>query len=366
MKKIFSKIGKKEGNVIVVVALGIVVLAAFVALAIDIGYMMVVRNELQNVADAAALAGARYIGNTYEGLTYAQQQTYTFVRNDIVTPTKAIALQNKAGELNISILDSDIEIGKWNSQSKTLYDIGDMHNASAVRVRARRDATGNGPINTFIARVIGINTAEVSSTAVASLSGESTAAEGGLPVPIAISQIIASNPNWCSSSIVMHPTKDSCAGWHTFLNKTHSAAQLREILQDLLPPGMRDKQYQNDPTFISPSVTTYSTSFNLTGGDLSTNFPDFFALFTYMKDLDGDGDNSMWTTAVAIYKEESSSCGNPQGDIPIVGFSTIQIKDVIVGGDHQIVLYPTCGLFDQGRSGGSDYGTFGSIPGLVQ
>ena len=47
----------------------LIVLLSFVALAIDVGYMVVVKNELQNVADAGALAGARQLGDIYEPMT---------------------------------------------------------------------------------------------------------------------------------------------------------------------------------------------------------------------------------------------------------------------------------------------------------
>ena len=39
-------------------AVSMVVLLGFVGLAIDVGMLMVTRNEMQNAADAAALAGA--------------------------------------------------------------------------------------------------------------------------------------------------------------------------------------------------------------------------------------------------------------------------------------------------------------------
>ena len=37
---------------------------------------MVVRNELQNIGDGAALAAARHLGNIYEGMSYVAQQNY--------------------------------------------------------------------------------------------------------------------------------------------------------------------------------------------------------------------------------------------------------------------------------------------------
>ncbi len=43
----------------------LVVFIGFTALAIDVGYMMVARNQLHNAADASALAGARQLGENY-------------------------------------------------------------------------------------------------------------------------------------------------------------------------------------------------------------------------------------------------------------------------------------------------------------
>jgi len=44
-----------------VFAIGLTVLIAFGALSIEVGNILVVQNELQNAADAAALAGAEYL-----------------------------------------------------------------------------------------------------------------------------------------------------------------------------------------------------------------------------------------------------------------------------------------------------------------
>ena len=54
----------QKGTVIVLFALTLTVLLGFTALAIDIGDLYVGRNELQNAADAAALAGALLLPDT--------------------------------------------------------------------------------------------------------------------------------------------------------------------------------------------------------------------------------------------------------------------------------------------------------------
>ncbi len=365
--RLSENLGGQRGAVLILVAAGLVMFLVFVALALDIGYALVVKNELQNVADAAALAGARYMGFTYEGKTYQEQADFTFTRAEIVAPTQAVSLDNKGGNLPINMLDADIEIGKWNSGSRTLYDIGNMNMPDAVRVRARRDTTANGPISTFFARIFGVNTADVTSTATAALTGQGTAEEGGLPVPLGVSQVAAGNPPWCGKRIQMHPTKESCAGWHTFDSATHSASQLRQILQDYLPPEYRDKQFQSDATYVSPEVTAGQSQVNFTGGDLGSDFPYFQALFDYMRTRDGDGHDEWWTTAIVIYKEEGGGCGNVTGNTTIVGFATMIISEVDVPPSGKIIYGDIlCGVVDTGRGGGGDYGTLGSIPGLVK
>jgi len=57
MKRRFS--GARKGQVLIIVALGILALAAMVALAVDVGGVYTERRNMQNAADAGALAGAR-------------------------------------------------------------------------------------------------------------------------------------------------------------------------------------------------------------------------------------------------------------------------------------------------------------------
>src|SRR5947209_19738598 len=50
---------RRRGAVLALVAVGLIGLITMVALAIDIGMVAVARNQCQNAADAAAMAGAR-------------------------------------------------------------------------------------------------------------------------------------------------------------------------------------------------------------------------------------------------------------------------------------------------------------------
>ena len=51
----------RKGSAIVYVAVTLVILVGFAGLAIDVGYLYLVRGELQNAADSGALAGAQVL-----------------------------------------------------------------------------------------------------------------------------------------------------------------------------------------------------------------------------------------------------------------------------------------------------------------
>ena len=70
-----------RGAVAVIVAIMIVVLLSFGALALDISNAMIARNELQNVADASALAGARQLGVIYQALPQGTPYTTYVLSN---------------------------------------------------------------------------------------------------------------------------------------------------------------------------------------------------------------------------------------------------------------------------------------------
>ena len=100
-----GKINEQRGAVAVTVALMMFVLIGFAALSIDIGYLMVTRNELQNVADAAALAATRKLGNNYENMTPSEQLSYTcgsteWPCTEITSVAIEAGLANRAGQVD--------------------------------------------------------------------------------------------------------------------------------------------------------------------------------------------------------------------------------------------------------------------------
>ncbi|MCK4621471.1 MAG: hypothetical protein KAT62_04565 [Desulfuromonadales bacterium] len=417
-------VNNQRGAVAVTVALLMIMLVGFAALAIDVGYVYVTRNELQNVADAAALAATRELGFIYQGMSYDEQQNFSCASIDvapcsqIVAVAKQAALENQAANVNIVINDSDVQIGHWdfsvlppftagndpmNIQPGNLPDPNPLVRPKAVRVTARRQEGSNSPITMFLAGVIGVDTMGVSALATAALSGQATAGEGDLQLPVGISRWFFDQwddtaPGYCDDEIAFSPANspDSCAGWTSWNNNANDN-MLRNILEGPL---------EEPPTYLSPTIGPDDvTSVNFIGGDLSVpTFDDLLTLFQYKGvdvDLDGnpvplcdridsdpadvnshhcDDDHTTrllypdgeernlheWETAVVVY--DSDDCSNPNQSIAVKGFATVLLTEVLGPPSKSIKALVQCNYVQQApaHGGGSSYGTFGSIPGLVQ
>ena len=345
-----SLLRDERGATAVTVAIMLVMLLSMGAITIDIGHSLVARNELQNVSDAAALAGARELGLIYEGLPPFQQYGYQLTDpTPVYNAVQTIAAQNQAAGVSIAVDTADIQIGQWNDAAKTFTVTNTFPNA--VRVTARRDATTNGPVSTFLANVMGISSVSVNSFATAALTFISQTVPGELDVPFAISSQWFVN-NQCNQPIKFYPTNTivGCAGWHTFLDSPSNANQLRNIIDGL-----------NDGSYTSPATTAGATSLEFIGGNVASAFPNLINLFNAKKP---QGDPSVWEVFVPVYQD--TSCANPSGPMMIVGYATANITDVQGPPTMTIDGIVTCNSVQGGQGGGANFGTFASIPGLVQ
>jgi len=341
-----------RGVVAVMVAVTLMVLLAMAAAAIDIGHAMVARNELQNAADAAALAGARTLGIAYEGMTPAQMAIYTLTGGDraaIVSAAQTTSVLNKAAAVDVSVLASDVQIGLWNSATRTFTST--TNQPRSVRVVTHRDGSANGPISTFLANVVGLSSVNVSAAATAELTAIGSTPLGALDFPLAISELFFSQYG-CGDSIQLYPsngTPNSCAGFTTFTQTPSNDNAMRNILN-----GMIAGTYQAPPT------TAGITQLQFTNGTLSN--PTWTALQNlFLQKSSGTG---YWDALVPVY--QGSDC-SPSGAIPIVGYANIRVTNVAGPPTHTVTGNVTCPLFQGGGvGGGPSFGVFTTLPGLVE
>lgn len=348
-----------RGAVAVTVAIMLVVLLSFGALALDISNAMIARNELQNVADASALAGARQLGMIYQGLPQGTPYT-TYVLSDpspVVSAATTVALANQARQVAISLNAADVVIGVWNSGSRTLTS-GNV-GATGVQVTARRDGGSNGPVATWLAGIMGISSMNVVATATAALTGSGTLAPGEANTPFGLDELIFNNPAYCGTPIKFYPTNNpptGCAGWHTYLETPPNANTERQIVQGLTP---------NPPTYITPQISAGQTSLEYIGGNVASVFPDLINLFNAKKVPDASSPSGYcWNVTVPVYANQN--CANPNSPIMTVGFASACVWQVRGSPNHQIDGRVTCGEVTNGQGGGGNFGTLGSIPGLVE
>jgi Flp pilus assembly protein TadG len=183
LRSIFYKASREErGSVVTIVAFGIVALVGLLALAIDLGQLYVVKNELQNVADAAALAGAKQLLQAKSGSNYV----VSVYCSEAVTASQDCASRNKSSGQPMTISPEDVVIGQWDVNLSRFVKTGCSVNpmeANAVQVTVRRQGGTNPKIATFFAGIFGVAEQTSSATATALLGVAGTSA---LDIPFAV------------------------------------------------------------------------------------------------------------------------------------------------------------------------------------
>ena len=140
---------QRRGAVTVLAAILMVAMLGFVAFGVDVGYMLVVKTQLQVAADSAAMAAAANMAGTQSQMNTVAQQ---------------FAGYHQAGGKAVSLQNSDIEYGLWDSTARAFSPSSQAGNA--IRVTARRNDTTGGN-NTFFGRIFGVKSFNVSASAVA-------------------------------------------------------------------------------------------------------------------------------------------------------------------------------------------------------
>jgi len=373
-------------------ALSLVMLLGMAAITLDIGRAFVTKGELQNIADSAALAGARQLGEAYvtiAGANPTAQATNNVsisgYEGGIQTAADNMASQHAAGgKSNIALNAADTVIGQWNTGTKSVN--AGLFSPDAVTIQVRRDSNTNGPIATFFAKVLPgqFNSLDVTATATAALGPAITAPPGALNAPFGISSQWFTNGGSCNDAIRFAPANDplACAGWHSFdeaqlgSNPQHPAhcssssgpggggsgsgnagtnASLMRNVLDCMTAG----------NYTSPEVEAGTTQFDFNNGEVANAFNNLNDLYNAEKDS-STGD---WDIMVPIY--QSSDCVGPTGPMTIVGFAKAVVHSVDVTNRIIDATVECHTIIPDARSGppGSDLGgglsPMGTIPGLV-
>ena len=179
---------RRGSAVLSLTALLMVFLVGMAAFVVDIGFIAVVRGELQNAADAAALDGAAQLEsqeaqlalynatkngtpkkNYYTGDNAARQEAQSYGQAHRAGGA-ALVLDKNLGNHSTG----DIVLGyvsPWDTRAGVTYE---TYPYNTVQVRTYRNAGHSGSLNLFFAPVLGRHNADVAATATAMLLSDST------------------------------------------------------------------------------------------------------------------------------------------------------------------------------------------------
>lgn len=176
------RFGKKEnrraerGSILATSALGMLSLLLAVGLGVDISHLYLAKHELQNAADASALAGASGLDFSPLGITratdraVAEMNKYEFDNSQVTFPRANIRFA-------ANLADFDSGTGMSEAQASST--------ANAPTIRFVKVTTPQSPVSiAFVSMVVG-NSLDLSANAVAGVSVPLTNPAGYLPVCVA-------------------------------------------------------------------------------------------------------------------------------------------------------------------------------------
>jgi Flp pilus assembly protein TadG len=361
---------RQKGSMLITTSILFITLIGFAAVAVDVGHLMIARNELQNAADAAALAGANCLDKTTAGSGVDCTSTSSATLNWAIASTKAgsaIGLNKADGT---TLVDGTVSTGYKNLtgtpaglQPNTLSPLS-VNDKPAVMVSLSKTSGKNGgPVQTLITAMFGGAAASVAVTAVAVISSPGNVLPGTL-IPQAI--------NKCMFDQYWDSTTNS--------PKLATSTTLNGVPQVVGQPWeLRIGSSYHYPACDSGQWTSFNLNVNdvpSVSGLISGGNPTPLAI----------GDNT-WIepgTKTSLYGNLSSQYPTPpgadvtvlvvdlpsglsgQGQTPIVAFAGFHIDDIQGGSGKYIQGHFTKGVIAGGSGGiGPYYGAY-TPPRLAQ
>ncbi len=198
----------RPGSLIIALLLGLSVLVAFAALALDLAYVSIVASQLQRAADAAALAAARQLADErtlVPGFDPAQR-----IAAGVAAACRFGSLNPTGGEPTViwpgskwAEGGSDIQFGVLDHESGRLAALA-FPNArlpDTVRVMARRCRQRANPVALLLGRALGVAEAEVVAVGQATIEDSVVgfAPVAGSRVPMAPVAVLAASGDGAGS-----------------------------------------------------------------------------------------------------------------------------------------------------------------------
>jgi hypothetical protein len=171
-----------------------IVLLGTLAFSVDVGYIVVAQTDLQNAADAGALAGAETMKPYY--LQYLQNPQGNAVSQATGTSTgspmktaETFAAYNKAAGVFVTVPDSDVTFGTTDASGNFSSTYTGFPNT--ISVTTRRDSNANGALSLFFGPLFGKSSQALTATAratiyVGNITKFQSIGVNGLMLPVAL------------------------------------------------------------------------------------------------------------------------------------------------------------------------------------
>ncbi|MEX1097820.1 MAG: pilus assembly protein TadG-related protein [Planctomycetales bacterium] len=166
----------RRGNIVVLAAAVLVVIMGFSAFTVDVGFIALTRTQLQAASDASVLAAAQELPAAFQpGLGNGASVAVTDLARQAAVDLAGL---HRAGDRDsISVAEHDLRFGqyRWVSGTSSWEKAWGATPYNLVEVTLRRTTSsggaggGDGPLPLFFAPVIGVETADVSTTSAAAM-----------------------------------------------------------------------------------------------------------------------------------------------------------------------------------------------------
>ena len=224
-KEIFNN---ESGAVAVYVAIGLVVLLGFGALALDTAHMVSVKRELTKAAEAGALSGARALWPLELPVDTTGNVTPDCTQGVNVALTTAT--KNRVDGANLVTGEVTAEAGRWDYATKQ-FTPGISSDANGVRVTASR-----ANVQMILAQVLGQAPRNMSATAIAIMDYAQRHRMSSLLLWMTTRHLIQTgNVKKIDVTCRMTPDPGDNAGWFTIPPASASASQLKDMSMTSIP-----------------------------------------------------------------------------------------------------------------------------------
>lgn len=214
---------RRRGVAVFFVLICLVTLFSFTALTVDVGYMYNIRAELQNSADAIALASAAALN---DGPEAARKRAYELA-----------GMQN--GLAKIELRDEDVVFGRWDKDTQVFTPLSgaEEDDANAVRVHTAMTKARDNPVRLFFAPALGRHTTDITASATAAVGS-------GQPWMIVIVQDVTSSfANELDEARVALKTTLDCMHARATSGTKVAFVTFTGYGQQLVPLNLLDDQY---------------------------------------------------------------------------------------------------------------------------